>query len=110
MSTKAPLYTATYDLAAWLLGHLGKRADYLSRNTCDRCLRLLDCMVLALKDRDRWEHLEEADEILIGLRQRIRLAHDDGLLDERQAWHALGMADNIGRQIGGWQRHLMESQ
>jgi len=80
---------------------LDQRADALSRDTCRVCLLLLDAVVLALKDRDRWEQLDQADEALLRLRQRIRLAQDRDIFDERQALHALGLCDRIGRQIGG---------
>lgn len=102
----APLYAATYDLAAWVLGHLNERQDTLSAETCRMVLRLLDCVVLALKDRERLEHLDQADLILVRLRQRLRLAAGQALLDERQALHGLGRCDDIGRQIGGWLRRL----
>jgi len=110
VNPRAPLYTDAYDLAAWLLGHLDQGADALSRDTCRVCLGLLDAVVLALKDRDRWERLDQADEALLRLRQRIRLAQDRGIFDERQALHALGLCDRIGRQIGGWQRSLEGAQ
>ena len=107
---QAPLYTAAYDLAVWLLGHLNERTDTLSAETCALTLRLLDCVVLALKDRDRLEHLDQADLILLRLRQRLRLSVPAALLDERQALHALGRCDEIGRQLGGWLRRLEAAQ
>jgi hypothetical protein len=110
VTPRAPLYTDAYDLAAWLLGHLDRRGDALSRDTCRVCLLLLDAVVLALKNRDRWERLDQADEALLRLRQRIRLAEDRGIFDQRQALHALARCDRIGRQIGGWQRSLEEAQ
>jgi len=109
-SGRAPVYVDSYDLAAWLLGHLDVQASTLARDTCRLALVLLDQIVLALKNRDRWERLEQADETIIRLRQRIRLAHDAGFFDDRQALHALGRCDSVGRQIGGWQRSLEGSQ
>jgi hypothetical protein len=102
----APLYTAAYDLVVWVLGHLNERHDSLSADTCRLALRLLDYIVLALKDRERLEVLDLADVTLLKLRQRLRLAPTQGLLDERQALHGLGRCDDIGRQIGGWLRRL----
>jgi hypothetical protein len=103
---RAPLYTAAYDLAVWVLGHLNVRSDTLSLEICRLVLRLLDCVVLALKDRERLEHLDQADLTLLKLRQRLRLTVSQALLDERQALHGLGRCDDIGRQIGGWLRRL----
>jgi hypothetical protein len=102
----APLYTATYDLAAWLLGHLDREPSVLAREMCRLALRLLDAAVFALKDRERLERLDEMDELLLRLRQRIRLGRGTGLFDERQALHALALCDLIGRQVGGWLRTL----
>jgi hypothetical protein len=69
-------------------------------------LRLLDGVVLALKDRERLEALDEADRTLLQLRQRLRLAVPQALLDDRQALHGLARCDDIGRQLGGWLRRL----
>ncbi len=110
MNPKAPLYIDTYDLTAWLLGHFNECTDILSRDTCKFSLDLLDVVVLALKNRERWERLEQADRILLRLRQRIRLIQTQGMLDDHQALHALEICDRIGRQIGGWQRSLEASE
>lgn len=108
MNPRAPVYTATFDLAAWVLANLGRGP--LAWDTGRLCLALLDAVVLALKDRERWERLDAADENLLRLRQRLRLAQTTGLIDERQALHALGLCDDIGRQIGGWIKSLEEAQ
>lgn len=107
---QAPLYTAAYDLAVWVLGHLNERQDTLSAEISRLALRLLDCVVLALKDRERLEQLDQADLILLQLRQRLRLAVSAALLDERQALHGLGRCDDVGRQVGGWLRRLEAAQ
>ena len=110
MNPRAPLYVDTYDLASWLLGHFNAGTDTLSRETCRFSLDLLDVVVLALKNYERWEQLEQADQILLRLRQRIRLIQTQGMLDDHQTLHALEICDRIGRQIGGWQRSLDGSE
>ena len=110
MNPRAPLYTDAYDLVVWLLNHLDERQDGLSRETCRTGLELLDHVVFALKTSERWEHLADADGALLKLRQRIRLIEGRGIFDERQALHALSLCERIGRQIGGWQRSLAQSQ
>ncbi len=110
MNPRAPLYTDSYDLAAWLLKHLDERHSTVAGEICRLCLRLLDAVVLALKDRERWERLDEIDETLLRLRQRIRFAESIGLFDERQSLHALGLCDGIGRQVGGWIKSLERAQ
>ena len=106
MKAPAPLFVHAFDLAAWVLGRFGERSDALSRELCTKSLTLLDLITLALQDRERDLRLNDADELLVGLRLRLRLAGQLGALDERQLMHALGLADDLGRQIGGWQRTL----
>ena len=106
MKAPAPLFVHAFDLAAWVLGRFAERPDALSRELCAKALALLDLLTLALQDRERDLRLTDADELLVGLRLRLRLAGQLGRLDERQLMHVLGLADGVGRQIGGWQRKL----
>ena len=106
MKTPAPLFVHGFDLAAWMLGHFNEQSDTLSRELCTKSLALLDLVTLALQDRERELCLTDADEMLIRLRLRLRLAEQLGRLDERQLMHALGLVDSVGRQIGGWQKSL----
>ena len=109
MSEPAPLYTDAFQLSAWLLQHLDSDPRVLARAICQRALRLLAMITLALKDRDRLASLDSADENLIVLRVELRLAAAIGVFTEDQLLHALGYADCIGRQLGGWQRSLATS-
>ena len=106
MKPPAPLFVHGFDLAAWMLGHFGERTDALSRELCAKSLTLLDLVTLALQDRERDLRLTDADELLVALRLRLRLAEQLGTLDERQLMYALGLVDSVGRQIGGWQKRL----
>lgn len=109
MSDPAPLFVHSFDLAVWVLGHFAERSDTLSKELCAHTLALLDQVTLALQGRERDLHLEEADATLVRVRLRLRLAEALGYLDERQLMYALGLADTIGRQIGGWQKRLAAS-
>jgi hypothetical protein len=102
----APLFVHAFDLTAWVLERFGEGTDALSRELCAKALALLDLVTLALQDRERDLRLTDADELLVGLRLRLRLAGQLGRLDERQLMHVLGLADSVGRQIGGWQKRL----
>ncbi len=102
----APLYVDTFALCEWLLGRFGEDSRVLPRAICAGALELLDAVVLALKSRRRDEQVEVADERLISLRTRLRLAASAGYLSESQMIHALERADVIGRQLGGWMRAL----
>jgi hypothetical protein len=57
-------------------------------------LRLMDAVTLALKNRDRENALLDADETLVRLRLRVRLAVETALFTERQGQYALGLADD----------------
>ena len=104
---EAPLFIQCQALARWLLENL--RAHPVLMDTIHRgSLRLLDDVVLALKDFDREEHLRSADATAVLLRVHLRLARDLGALEERQLVFVLGELDGIGRQLGGWQRRLDE--
>jgi len=103
---RAPIFTDTYTLCEWLLKHLNGQTDSLARHLCDNALSLLEQITLAIRNHDREERLDLADERLIMLRMQLRLAVDVDLLSERRGLHALGLADSIGRQLGGWQRSL----
>jgi hypothetical protein len=103
---RAPLFTAAWDLAAWVLKQLGGDPSVLPAALCSEALVLLDAVVLALKDIDRRENLAAADLCLIRLRMRVRLAAQTGLLEARQGLFLLSQADDIGRQLGGWLKAL----
>jgi hypothetical protein len=106
MKEPAPLFTDAFQLSTWLLQRLDADPRTLPRAICQRALRLLAMITLALKDRDRLASLGDADESLIVLRVQLRLAGATGLFTEDQLLFALGYADRIGRQLGGWQRSL----
>ena len=109
MREPAPLFTDTFALATWLVERRGGSADVLPRRVLEVAVRLLEDVTAALKGRDRHERLSAADEGLLTLRTLLRLDAATGGLTEAQLLHALELADRIGRQIGGWQRHLDEA-
>lgn len=102
---RAPIFTATWDLCVWLMKKVKEQPqDVLARALAREALLLIDAVTLALKNIDREEALRRADLILIRLRLRLRLAMETGLLDDHQGQYALRQADEIGRQLGGWQK------
>ncbi len=102
----APIYADTFGLCEWLLGRLDGDGRVLARQICEDALALLECVGLALKRRSVGAHLDEADERLIALRLKLRLAAARGLLTEEQLVFAYKSTDAIGRQLGGWLRAL----
>ena len=103
---RAPLFTDAFALCEWLLGRFGEDTRELPRALCRRGFVLLQVISLALRQRDRDDCIDRADEELIGLRNELRLAAAVGYLSDAQTIHALERADAIGRQLGGWLRAL----
>ena len=102
---QAPVFVQAFDVAAWLLRQV-KGGDALPQAVHRDALAMLDHVVLALKGVDRAHHVDRADAVNAVLRVRLRLAHEVGLLNERQLLYVAGELDEIGRQLGGWLRSL----
>ncbi len=112
---EAPVFVRAYDLHSWLLDRLDAvvdRADDSARfPELARCVlrhseRLLNAVSLAVARFERDLHLVVADEQATLLRVHLRLASEKELLDDRQLLYATSELSDIGRQIGGWRRHL----
>ena len=103
---RAPLFTDAFALCEWLFGHFGDDYRVLPQALCARSLALLEAVTMALKDRQRHDQLDMADEQLIHLRTQLRLAAALNYLSEKQVVHAMERANTIGRQLGGWRRSL----
>jgi len=105
---QAPLFTAAYDLYAWLLDRFETTAAYpeLQWAVLEHSRGLLEAVTLALCRFEREERIIHADEHAALLRAHLRLAAEKGLLDDRQLLYATGLLAEIGRQIGGWQKAL----
>jgi hypothetical protein len=102
----APIFADTFSLCEWLLGRLEQSERVLARRICEEALLLLDAVGLALQGRGVGSRLDEADERLIMLRIKLRLAGSVELLTKEQLVFALKSTDAIGRQLGGWLRSL----
>ncbi len=113
---EAPVFIRAYDLHSWLLDRLD-RADEASDDSTPcfpelaRCVlhhsrKLLNAVSLAVARFDRGVQLLEADEQATLLRVHLRLASEKKLLGDRQLLYATRELTDIGRQIGGWRRHL----
>ena len=102
----APVYRDAFRLAEWVLAAFGAAEDELSRSIVRLALGLCDHLALALGGRDMEARLADADDDLVRLRGRLRMAASVGVIDEERLVHGLGLGDAIGRQIGGWLRRL----
>ena len=107
---ESPIFTRSYDLHTWLLGRFEKIRGYrpLCRAVADHSRGLLEAVTLALLRFDTAERLIEADQHVALLRVHLRLAAEKELIDDRQLLHANGLLRDVGRQIGGWLKHLDE--
>ena len=105
-AASAPIFSDCFTLTDWLLDRLDRTSSVLAHTLCRNALTLLDHVLLALKNIDRQHHIDSANQLLIRLRIQLRLAASIDLLSESQSLHALGIANRIGRQLGGWQRSL----
>jgi len=105
-AAQTPLFVDALTLCQWLCEHLATVGEPLAQPILALSLDLLQILTLALKGRDREARIDEADELLIRLRTLLRLAVDCGRLTADQYGHVLGYVDDIGRQLGAWQRSL----
>jgi hypothetical protein len=103
--TESKLYVQTFDLVVWLLRHIDGSLPVGAALHRD-AMSLLDHVVLALKGIDRRIHLDEADATNALLRVRLQLALEVAIIDERRLLYLTRELDEIGRQLGGWLRHL----
>ena len=104
------IFTRTFDLLTWLLPH-SDRFPRAHRHTFTQ--RLLDA-AFDLRERleeanlrqgqPRRERLQRADEALVKVKLYLRLATKWGWQTEEQYRHAIGIAVEIGRLLGGWHK------
>ena len=84
-----------------------KPADLYLREAAPLALEILDRVSLALTFPDRRVPLlRQADEAVVRLRMRLRLAIEAGSLSSGAFRKLSGQLLAIGRMLGGWQRRL----
>lgn len=105
---EAPLFVRAYDLHSWLLDRFASvdSGHEVRRAVLTHSEELLTAVSLAVARFDPAGRLVEADERATLLRVHLRLATEKRLLSDRQLLHANEALREIGRQIGGWRRHL----
>lgn len=106
MSDPAPMLGAATLLHTWVLSTFEAQRHPTANHLCRLSARVVDGVLLALHDRDRDLRLADADDALLCLRLHLRLAGERQQCSTDGMWHALRLCDDVGRQIGGWQRRL----
>jgi hypothetical protein len=104
---ESPIFAKTHDLLVWLIPTTLKfRREHrfsLVMRIQDAAFDLQDHLLAAATDKGRQrEHLIAADVSLNRLRQRLRLAHALGLLEDGQYRHVSTMTAEVGRLLGAW--------
>ena len=104
----APLYVESYDLSRDLMDRATRKpADLYLKEATPLALEILDRVSLALTFPDRRVPLlRQADEAVVRLRMRLRLAIEAGSLSSGAFRKLSGQLLAIGRMLGGWQRRL----
>ncbi|OIO95182.1 MAG: hypothetical protein AUJ92_08420 [Armatimonadetes bacterium CG2_30_59_28] len=107
-SDEVSVVAKTYDFVLWLLPHLVKfPRDHrftLGNRLEDGVLEILDQLVEATYTREKHPLLRRANVRLERLRYLIRLSKDLKLLSLGQYEFAARAMENIGAEIGGWEK------
>ncbi len=111
---EAPLFVKSYDLVQYLLGRTQRfpknQRFVLARRIEETALDLLESVALALSaSHKRSEALQSADEALIKLKVNLRLCRDLELVKQSQLHFAQGQLIELGKMIGGLQKHERKS-
>lgn len=95
-----------YDFMLWLVRHVEKfprHHRYSLGIAIENRLQVLLALLLKAKySRNKADPLNQANLELEVLRFQLRLATDLGALPGKSHGHAAKLADEVGRQIGGW--------
>jgi len=104
-----PAVQRGYDLAKELMGRVSKfPREYrftLGDRIAGHALSVMDLLVAATYTRDKARLLNEANRRLEQTRFMLRLSRDLGPLSNKGYEYVIKMVDELGRQIGGWQKH-----
>jgi len=107
---ESPIFVKGFETLRWILEHTKKFPKHqrfvMARRIEDAALDFHDCLIGAVKARDRRESMRKADLHLERLKTYNRLCRDLKLLSFGQYEHLAGRLDELGRLLGGWQKRL----
>ncbi len=97
-----------HNLLLWLIPHLDQfprlRRFTLGERIENQVLEVLDYLVTAAWSRNKAPLLAHANRRLEVARHLWRLAYELEVIPLRRFEHGARLMDEIGRQIGGWQK------
>lgn len=103
---QSPIFIKHYDLMAWLiprtLAFPKSQRGVLARQVQTELFRVYESLVAAGTSDEPLTSLIEADRGLIRLRTYLRLCRELRLLSSGQFEHAVRLAAEVGRLLGGW--------
>ncbi len=105
-----PVVQRSYDLCAAIYEHVNRfpraQRGLLGRVVIDDALRMLALLTVANRLRERAGSLAEASGRLDAVRIALRLSHQLGFLSHG-GYELLSLrADEVGRMLGGWMKHV----
>ena len=108
-NNEPPVFTKMYEMTSWLFGRVEGFPRVFQRTLgerlLDNALRTLEALTAAQFRKDRLAPLSGCNERLDAMRVLLRLAVDSKCLSFRQYEHVTGMAQEVGRMVGGWIAH-----
>jgi len=105
-----PVVQRSYDLCAAIYEHVNRfpraQRGLIGRVVIDDALRMLALLTVANRLRERAGSLAEASGRLDAVRIALRLSHQLGFLSHG-GYELLSLrADEVGRMLGGWMKHV----
>jgi hypothetical protein len=111
--SESPIFVRVYDLLLWLIPTVEKfpraQRPVLGRAVQEAALALQAHLTAAALGGDVTPELRRADVALALLRTRLRLCYDLRLITIGQYQHVSAHVAEIGRLLGGWQRHVQRT-
>jgi len=104
----------TYDLIKWyvpILNRLPKNHKYtLGTRTTEMLYQILEDLIRTKFAKQKQEKLEEINISLTCLRYQTRLLYDFSLFSVQRYEFVSNQIDDIGKEIGGWNKSLQQKR
>jgi len=104
----------TYDLIKWyvpILNRLPKNHKYtLGTRTTEMLYQILEDLIRTKFAKQKQEKLEEINISLTCLRYQTRLLYDFSLFSVQRYEFVSNQIDDIGKEIGGWNKSLQQKK